>query len=310
MENAAHYLRDIEEIINLRGVQKVSQSSKVRMLHSIYLYLRVVTERTCMEGRSQVNIFENSMNLSVHSSAQGINTWDRLIGFPSPLTGCGNLEEDTPCKSMFEEIYSLPQSLFKLILQTTHLSMLINKFQTAGASHHIDHGLLLTQVKSLENRICTWEYEVQDNSRHSAHTHLPEREIFPYHFVQAMYKALIVYFYRSVRDVNATILQFYVQQIIDHLSEYDKKKQKHMDQSANTCWPGFIAGCEALDPKLRDQISGWLQRSAQSTGIRMFIVALEAMQKVWQTRSLPGMQNAPWNRVLEQFSELRVLVLS
>ncbi|KAJ5339255.1 hypothetical protein N7452_005983 [Penicillium brevicompactum] len=310
MENAAHYLRDIEEIINLRGVQKVSQSSKVRMLHSIYLYLRVVTERTCMEGRSQVNIFENSMNLSVHSSVQGINTWDRLIGFPSPLTGCGNLEEDTPCKSMFEEIYSLPQSLFKLILQTTHLSMLINKFQTPGASHHIDHGLLLTQVKSLENRICTWEYEVQDNSRHSAHTHLPEREIFPYHFVQAMYKALIVYFYRSVRDVNATILQFYVQQIIDHLSEYDKKKQKHMDQSANTCWPGFIAGCEALDPKLRDQISGWLQRSAQSTGIRMFMVALEAMQKVWQTRSLPGMQNAPWNRVLEQFSELRVLVLS
>ncbi|CRL29439.1 Fungal transcriptional regulatory protein, N-terminal [Penicillium camemberti] len=306
MENAAHYLRDIEEIINLHGVHKVSQSSKVRMLHSIYLYLRVVTERTCIESRSQPNIFENSLTLST-SSSQDISTWDSLIGFSSPFTE-ETLNLDTPFKSTFEEIYSVPQSLFKLILQTTHLSVLINKMQTSG-TYNIDHGPLSGQVKDLESRICTWEYECPGNW-HSAHIPLPQREIFPYHFVQAMYKALIVYFYRSVRDVNATILQFYVKQIIDHLFEYDKKKEKHMDQSANTCWPGFIAGCEALDPKLREQISDWLERSGRSTGIRMFIVALEALQKVWQTRSLPGMQNAPWNRVLEGFSELRVLVLS
>ncbi|KGO57388.1 Protein of unknown function DUF3468 [Penicillium expansum] len=308
MGNAAHYLRDIEEIINLHGVQKVSQSSKVRMLHSIYLYLRVVTERTCIEGRSQPNIFENSMTMSISSSAQDISSWDRLIGFSSPLTE-ENFNLDTPSKSTFEEIYSAPQSLFKLILQTTHLSVLINKMQKSG-TYNIDHGSLSGQVKDLESRICSWEYEPQGNLGHSAHTPLPQREIFPYHFVQAMYKALIVYFYRSVRDVNAAILQFYVQEIIDHLFEYDKKKQKHKDQSANTCWPGFIAGCEALNPKLREQISDWLERSGRSTGIRMFIVALEALQKVWQTRSLPGMQNAPWNQVLEEFSELRVLVLS
>ncbi|OQD72028.1 hypothetical protein PENPOL_c001G01821 [Penicillium polonicum] len=306
MENAAHYLRDIEEIINLHGVQKVSQSSKVRMLHSIYLYLRVVTERTCIEGRSQPNIFVNSLTLSI-SSSQDISTWDRLIGFSSPLTE-GTLNLDTPSKSTFEEIYSVPQSLFKLILQTTHLSVLVNKMQTSG-TYNIDHGSLPGQVKDLESKICTWEYESPGNW-HSAHTPLPQREIFPYHFVQAMYKALIVYFYRSVRDVNTVILQVYVQQIIDHLFEYDKKKEQHMDQSANTCWPGFIAGCEALDPKLREQISDWLERSGRSTGIRMFIVALEALQKVWHTRCLPGMQNAPWNRVLEEFSELRVLVLS
>ncbi|KAJ5197479.1 hypothetical protein N7449_007958 [Penicillium cf. viridicatum] len=188
MGNAAHYLRDIEEIINLHGVQKVSQSLKVRMLHSIYLYLPVVTERTCIESRSQPNIFENSLTLSI-SSSQDISTWDRLIGFSSPLTE-GTLSLDTPSKSMFEEIYSVPQSLFKLILQTTHLSVLINKIQTSGTSHNIDHGPLSGQVKDLESRICTWEYEPPGNW-HSAHTPLPEREIFPYHFVQAMYKALI-----------------------------------------------------------------------------------------------------------------------
>ncbi|KAJ5503486.1 hypothetical protein N7463_006360 [Penicillium fimorum] len=308
MGNAAHYLRDIDEIINVHGVQKVSQSSKVRMLHSIYLYLRVMTARTCIEGRSQPNIFESSMTLSISPSVQDISTWDRLIGLSSPLTeDCLNL--DTPSKTIFEEIYSVPQSLFELILQTTHLSGLINKMQKSR-TYNIDHDSLSGQVKDLESRICTWEYEPRGNLGHSAHTPLPQGEIFPYHFVQAMYKALIVYFYRRVRDVNAAILQFYVQQIIDHLFEYDKKKQIHMDQSANTCWPGFIAGCEALNPKLREQISDWLERSGRSTGIRMFTVALEALQKVWQTRSLPGMQNAPWNGVLEEFSELRVLVLS
>jgi hypothetical protein len=309
MENAAHYLRDIEEVINLHGVQKASRSSKVRMLHSIYLYLRVVTERTRIEGRSQPNISATHIGMGISSSAQDRFTWDRLIGYSSSLTRSGT-DTETPDKSTFEEIYSVPQSLFKLILKTTHLSALINKMQKSGNPRDIDHADLSEEVKDLENRICTWEYEPQGSLGHSAHVTLPQRDIFPYHFVQAMYKALIVYFYRSVRDVNATILQFYVQQIIDHLLEYDRKKQKHMDQSANTCWPGFIAGCEALDPQLREKIANWLEISGRSTGIRMFIVALEALKKIWQTRGLPGMQNTHWNRVLDQFSELRVLVLS
>jgi arginine metabolism regulation protein II len=315
MGNAAHYLRDVEEIINLHGVQKVSRSSKVRMLHSIYLYLRVLTERaSTTEYRSQSSTFASSKDLTITSSAQELSKWDRMIGFPSSSpesgTGLDFAPSPAPYKSMFEEIYSVPQSLFKLILQTTHMSAMAKKMQQSGRPLNIDHDAFAAEVKDLESSICTWEYGVQGDSRYSAHSPLPGREIFPYHLVQAVHKALIVYFYRCVRDVNAAILQSHVQQIIHHLSEYDRKKQKYKDQSANTCWPGFIAGCEALDTQLRQQIADWLERSGQSTGIRMFAVALEAVQKVWQARSLPGMQNAPWNEVLAQFSELRVLVLS
>ncbi|KAJ5120419.1 uncharacterized protein N7515_009807 [Penicillium bovifimosum] len=315
MGNAAHYLRDVEEIINLHGVQKVSRSSKVRMLHSIYLYLRVLTERaSTIEYRSQSSTSTSSKDPTFTSSAQEIVKWDSMIGFApsSPESGVNLDSASSPasCKSMFEEIYSVPQSLFKLILQTTHMIAMVEKQKRTGRPPSIDHDAFAAEVKDLESNICSWEYVLQEDLGYYAHTPLPGRELFPYHLVQAVHKALIVYFYRCVRDVNAAILQTHVQQIIHHLSEYDRMKQKYKDQSANTCWPGFIAGCEALDPQLREQIADWLKRSGQSNGIRMFNVALEAVQKVWQARSHPGMQNTPWNEVLAQFSELRVLVLS
>lgn len=313
MRNAAHYLRDIEEIINLHGVRKVSRSSKVRMLHSIFLYLRALTKRTSIDECPVPH--SSGLKDLILSSAQDFCKWDRLIGFSSSSPEAGSLNLDialdpTPYKSMFEEIYSVPQSLFKLILQTTHVSVVVEKLQQSGRLPNVDHDAFSVEVKKLEARICTWEYGVQEDLGYSPQTPLPGREVFPYHLVQAVHKALIVYFYRCVRDVNGAILQFYVQKIIYHLLEYDKNKERHKDRSANTCWPGFIAGCEALDPQLREQIGDWLERSGRSTGIRMFTVALEAVQKVWQARNLPGMQNAPWNQILEQFSELRVLVLS
>ncbi|KAJ5558724.1 hypothetical protein N7535_009397 [Penicillium sp. DV-2018c] len=317
MGNAAHYLRDVEEIINLYGMQKAAQSSKVRMLHSIYLYLRVLTERAATtDYRYQLSAPTSSKDPTTTSSGQELSEWDRIIGFSSSSQRAGiNLDfapsPGSPYKSMFEEIYSVPQALFKLILQTTHMLARVEKQRKSGRPSSMDHDAFAEEVKDLESRICTWEYYgLQDDSAYSAHAPLPGRELFTYHLVQAVHKALIVYFYRCVRDVNAAILQSHVQQIIHHLSEYDRMKEKYKDQSSNTCWPGFIAGCEALDPQLREQIADWLERSCQSSGIRMFSVALEAIQKVWQARSLPGMQNTPWNSVLAQFSELRVLVLS
>ncbi|RDH28675.1 hypothetical protein BDQ94DRAFT_96056 [Aspergillus welwitschiae] len=89
---------------------------------------------------------------------------------------------------------------------------------------------------------------------------------------------LIIYFYRCVRGINPTILQPYVQQTIHHLSEFDKQKQIAGDRSSNTCWPGFVAACKAIEPQTRQAFIRWLERSGEGTGIRMFNVALEAVR--------------------------------
>ncbi|GKZ66596.1 hypothetical protein AnigIFM60653_002815 [Aspergillus niger] len=111
---------------------------------------------------------------------------------------------------------------------------------------------------------------------------------------------LIIYFYRCP----------YVQQTIHHLSEFDKQKPIAGDRSSNTCWPGFVAACKAIEPQTRQAFIRWLERSGEGTGIRMFNVALEAVRRVWHVRGLPGMQSIPWTRILGRSDELRVLVLS
>jgi hypothetical protein len=315
MKNAGHYLRDIEAIISLHGMRKVARSSKVRMLHSIYLYLRVLTERACADDQRSESGATESPEAILDSSYSQLANWDRILGFPSSVSSSNVSEFDAipshiPYKSAFEEIYSIPQSLFKLILRTTQLAKRVQKLESVGRSKVTDHDTLAIRVKDLENSICDWEYLTRGDLEYHRAANTPQKEEFPYHLVQAVQKALLIYFYRCIRDVNPATLQLYVQQTIHHLLEYDKQKQNCKDQSSNTCWPGFIAGCEAQDPHLRDDIASWLDRSGHSTGIRMFNVAREAVQKVWQARSYPGMENVPWNQVLDNYSELRVLVLS
>ncbi|CAK41603.1 uncharacterized protein An13g02040 [Aspergillus niger] len=55
----------------------------------------------------------------------------------------------------------------------------------------------------------------------------------------------------TLRGINPTILQSYVQQTIHHLSEFDKQKQIAGGRSSNTCWPGFVAACKAIEPQTR-----------------------------------------------------------
>lgn len=312
MRNAAHYLRDIEEMISLHGLRKSARSSKVRMLHSIYLYLRVLTECASMSDQSKYS--DKTDNSYDFGSCRHFSNWDQLIGVSrcssdSELNGIELSSERVSFKTPFEDIYSVPQSLFKLILRTAHVTRQVNTMESMGRLRSNDYDDLAITIKQLENRICNWSYPFPDHEI-SDNPSLDQQDHFPYHLVQAIHKALIIYFYRCVRDVNASILQIYVREVIDHLTKYDLQKQEEKDNSANTCWPGFIAGCEALQPDIRHKIAHWLEQSGQDTGIRMFTVALEAVQKVWQARDCPGMEDVSWSQVLGKYSHLSVLVLS
>ncbi|KAL3477796.1 fungal-specific transcription factor domain-containing protein [Aspergillus californicus] len=310
MRNAAHYLSDIEQIITLYGIPKAHKSRKVKMLHSIYLYLRVLTEGTQVFERGRGDVSPENRDSDPSKKA---TTWDILL--QESVSAHSELELDflrdlAPPKSTFEQIYSLPESLFRLIMETTQLASEVETL------HHqrqkaTNHDALAAKVKKLENSVCEWDYYYTETSYPSDPIGTPPlKERFPYHLTQAIYTAVIIYFYRSVRDVNAIALQPYVQKTIYHLNEYDKYKEKRSDRSSDICWPGFVAGCEATSPEARQQISKWLEKSALSNGMLMFRVALQAVQKVWAVRKLPGNQNLSWSKVLSECSDLRVLVLS
>ncbi|KAL2801262.1 fungal-specific transcription factor domain-containing protein [Aspergillus keveii] len=222
MKNAAHYLSDIEQIITRYGVPKVRKSRKVKMLHSIYLYLRILTKGAHNFDRSLASDSDDSANPDARPSSQE-TTWDVLLEESSHTHDTLNLnfmQNLAPVKTTFEQIYSLPESLFKLIFETTQLSSNIHKLRHQRPAH-TDYDALSENVKKLENRICQWEYNYMESTQFPdpAGTQSPQRELFPYHLMQAIYTALIIYFYRAVRDMNPIALQPYVQQTIYHLLE-------------------------------------------------------------------------------------------
>ncbi|KAL3468517.1 fungal-specific transcription factor domain-containing protein [Aspergillus heterothallicus] len=313
MKHAAHYLSDIDRIIRRYGVPKAQKSRKVKMLHSVYFYLRILTEgaHTYEQGPEQDS--DAGERLDMDPPHQEI-TWNAFLEESSHTHNTLNLnfmQNLAPVKTTFERIYSLPESLAKLIFDTTQLARTIDWLRDRRPVH-TDHDVLSEKVKKLENSICEWEHHYRESTQfpEPAGTRLPQKELFPYHLTQAMYAALIIYFYRSIRDMNAIALQPYVQQTIHHLLEYDKHKKKHQDRSSDICWPAFVAGCEATDTQSRQQITDWLKKSTHSSGMLMFKVALEALQKVWAARSLPGNQNRSWGSILSESSDLKVLVLS
>ncbi|KAL5343421.1 fungal-specific transcription factor domain-containing protein [Aspergillus crustosus] len=229
MNNAAHYLIDIERVIEGYGIPKLHMSRKVKMLHSIYLYLRILTEGTHIYNRSLGLGSSESLGCEADSTSglksitwdllmvESCNTYDTLsLDFMQPLA---------PPKSTFEQIYSLPASLFKLILETTQLANELGAFRHHARANR-DYDAFSTKVKKLEDSICEWEcYHHETVYPHDPRDTPPLRERFPYHLTRAIYAALIIYFYRSVRDVNPVTLQPYVQQTIYHLKENEKYKR-------------------------------------------------------------------------------------
>lgn len=320
MDNAAHYLGDIEQIITLYGLPKLQKSRKVKMLHSIYVYLRVLTESTYISQiQSTSGIDRESSRVETDTGSPTApdsskpSTWDILLGEMVCTFDTLNLDFMqclAPPKSTFEQIYSIPDSLFKLILQTTQLASTVEKEKLRHRHKHTDHDTLAARVKEHENRICEWENYYNETTYPGDPIGTPPlKERFPFHLTQAIYAALVIYFYRSVRDVNVIALQPYVQQTIYHLREYDKHKERHKDRSSDICWPAFIAGCEATTSQARQEIAEWLEKSTRSNGILMFRVALKAIRRVWAARAVPGKQNLSWSSVLGE-SDMRVLVLS
>ncbi|KAL5003719.1 fungal-specific transcription factor domain-containing protein [Aspergillus recurvatus] len=290
--NAAHYLRDIEQIITLYGVPKVQKSRKVQMLHSIYVYLLVLTEGTQVHKQGLCpDASENYEADAEPWSSSNHTTWDLLLRELFSTYGTLNLDVMqclAPPKSTFEEIYSIPDSLFKLILETTQLAKEVERLRHRRAKS-MDHDRFAEKVKEHENRICEWNYYYKETTYPADPISTPPlKERFPYHLTQAIYTALIIYFYRS----------------------YEKHKERHKDRSSDICWPAIIAGCEATTPQSRQLITDWSEKSTSSNGILMFRVALRAIQKVWTARSSPGNQNISWSVVLSESSDMSVLVLS
>ncbi|KAH0353929.1 hypothetical protein KCU83_g2704, partial [Aureobasidium melanogenum] len=318
MQEARCYLLDAERFIYMQSLKKPKQSRKVNMLHSIYLYLRIIEESTFTPVDDAQSYLADQSYAMTNEKPSAIcrypSLWTDRVKMGSDLdyqdmadleTRLVKFPADQDEPTMFEQIYGIPESLFRLISHATHLADEVRRSRSTypgGMSQD-----LAQRAKMIESKICDWKnpYKLLAEKQTlivygpaERSDKIEVRTDLLYNFLEAMHSALIIYFYRRVRDTNATTLQFYVGKTIHHLLEHEKKKNKYGDTSAYVAWPGFIAACEALDPVHREQISAFMYRAGQQSGVGSLFVAADVATKVWAARDDTGSLDVSWSDIL------------
>jgi arginine metabolism regulation protein II len=299
--------------ICLRGIPKIYKSRKVRLLHHIYLFLRVIEESTYIyqqETRPPLgfSLPDKKMmfpSLRTHSLHVGRDL-DAYCGGDFEIGLLGETEDvgSQQVPSLFEQIYGIPEMLLSFISRTSSLANQID-----GLRNH-SHGPTLTdqqevQCQTLENEICHWNSNIDglvDNADGSILS--ANRAILP-HLVIAIHSAVIIFFYRRIRRLNPLLLQPHARKVILNLEQAEQKKLGLSVANTGIVWPGFIAAAETTEPDLQERAYKLLRNCARTSGLRNFDVASDFLHDLWTIRRHNGDSNISWvNLVRDRKSAL------
>lgn len=288
----------------------------------MFSYIQVVEQISFCRTTNQ---YKNLLQL--HSmSDEEIRSVENLQDYPTPIgttsshrLSATQLGLGKPEDEFFDEIYGLPGSLLCLISRTNSL---IDDLEATGWTRPGAVGMLsasLTEeTANLENAICTWksilgdettQYDDNtitspDNSSPSSNssTNNPAAHVLRMRActTTAVHLALIVYFFREIRNTNAIILQHYIERIIRCLKMHQEMKEEHFSSMrvGTMVWPSFVAACDAATPDLRNQSIECL-RQASWAGFRNGENAETVVRELWRRRDA-GEVTVSWRDVITE----------
>ncbi|KAL2419245.1 hypothetical protein ABEF95_002813 [Exophiala dermatitidis] len=319
-EDARCFLLDAENLIRLRGMAKRHISQRVRLLHHVYTWMRVLGESTFLlhdyrnyhsvpdmlklyelapSERDVLAILSNS-----HSSSTSQNGPSDPLLYLHDLAD-GNLEPakdpNAPKSSddIYLAVYGVPEIWLRLLAHTTRLANIKDVLE--AREDEFERASLLNSLRNrsdqLEDVICSF---LPDDS---THTGLPGTEKLKdllrrysnhptvhVHMLDALHYALAIYFYRRVRNVNRRVLQGLVDGVIKSLTAFSTATtatscaEPGRARNVGTPWPAFIAGCEACSAVQRKVLGDWIQHGLLTYGSYGFRAAKDMMDVLWNER--------------------------
>jgi arginine metabolism regulation protein II len=295
-------------IVGTRSQGSSFKSSKVAALHQIYSYLQIIYNST-------------HVSKTVHSYGDGDYDHDvSLLPDDDPDVSSGiypaapsshleqanldSLSEHKDDYQLFARIYGVPRSLLTLISRVSSLAREIEAVEDSSSNTHPSMtDIFRPHCQELEDQICSW---------HASDDELSPMESWSMcdpqvrsHLVQAMHDALIVMFFRRVRQVNRVVLQHYVESAVDHLNEQEEVKGRAGVNAPALLWPWFMVASEAIRPPIRQKLSLW-SNLARRYGGRNLEVAEQVVQEVWR-RHDQKLANASWVDVVRDWHVTLVL---
>lgn len=306
-----------------RGLAKRETSRRIRLLHHIYTWSRIVGETTYVlhDYRSFLAAFKSGgiqslsrkqcsdEDCTLNSSPQSASHNTRLDDFlrigprfveeetgthgeKDAQAGLQDIHLEDPRASVedvYHMIYGVPEKWLSLVSQTTRLANLMDAvhFAESHAIAGISDGLL-TRAIGLENAVCAFVDSQPPDEIGPAGQGFSEgagtmKKPSEYMF-RCLNSALLIFFYRRIRNCNSLILQTYVDDVIRGLGDFDKSLAKHDIAGPGVPWAAFIAGCEAMTQSRRESLGRWLDKSYVKCGFQPYRQARVVMEEVWRRR--------------------------
>lgn len=299
------FLLNAELFICYRGIPKAVKSRKVKLLHHIYLFLRVIEESTHIYPFGASMSILPSLPLSnmqfpslrTYSLVNG-NDLDECCGdnFELGLLDSPDTRSSFRDSTIFGLIYGFPEELLAFISRATAIANEISMITPHGALNIPHH--LVDRSQSLEHDICTWKYEVGFGDTAEELSSTTNRKVIA-PLILAIHGAILVYFYRRVKVIHPFALQPHVESIVKHLEQHEEEKITSSVMNAGIVWPGFIAAVEALDEQLQQRAFRWLRECARRTGMRNFDTAADFAMELWKYRDAEGDVTISWTKLVQ-----------
>lgn len=289
------YMVDTERLVRLRGLAKRHISRRARLLHHMYTWSRIVGESTYVlhdlnfstsavprSSRIITNETGHSSKLDDFLRLDHIDDDDlhseAVKAHEVNLTDIHLQDPRLPTETFYLQIYGIPETWLSLLSQTTRLANVKDMLKLTNNENADMQRVLERRAARLEDMICSFTAKAEYPKNESIYL-LPSQ-----YMLQALSSALVIFYYRRIKQVNPWILQSHVDDVITALREFDQSLTREDLRGPGTAWPAFIAGCEAGVGPRRAALMEWVQTAFWKTGLQSFKSAQEMMQEVWARR--------------------------
>lgn len=315
------YLMQCENIIRTLGLKKQRFSKKALQLHRLFIFISVVERTTFCHSNTHYNqilkrkkpkAVTNGLSKELIDSRQDLRLETSCIN--QERLKLSELKLEIPNDVGFANLCGVSGKLLEMIADTNALVEKIDERRSQKALEYEMPPQLLEEVSKTENLICNYESELTspsleldrlldpnkrliskaDETRQDAST------VMSTCMRDAMYNALLVYFFREVRNTNAKILQHYVHKVLVCLETHHQIKVQEFpgDRIGLIVWPSFIVACEALGSELRQRALVCI-RHAVRAGFRNGEIAESVVLEVWRQRDA-GDPSVSWRNVVRK----------
>ncbi|GLA33870.1 hypothetical protein AnigIFM63309_003893 [Aspergillus niger] len=186
--------------------------------------------------------------------------------------------------TLYSQIYGVSETWLSLVSQTTRLANVMETFRVAREMRQGNNASLEAwealhrRSARLESMVCTFaSRRTEDNICDSTNILAKSHGCL----LQALNSALVIFFYRRIRQVHPAILESQVDKVISSLNEFDVALVEADHTGPGTVWPLFIAGCEATTPERRQSITLLLDKGEARCGFSAYHTVRDVMNHVW-----------------------------